>query len=129
MAGDLFLREIGNRIRTLTGTVDTPARLGGDEFVILLSEFTDPKGAEILARRLAEAGTTYRALVDELRFTEARKLLQAPKARITDAAAAVGFDDPSHFARMFHRIGGISPREFRKAPHHFPASDSMGSRA
>lgn len=54
-AGDLFLREIADRIRTLTRAVDTPARLGGDEFVILVSEFTDPKGAEILARRLAES--------------------------------------------------------------------------
>lgn len=51
--GDAFLREIADRIHTLTRIVDTPARLGGDEFVILLSEFDDPKGAEILARRLS----------------------------------------------------------------------------
>jgi diguanylate cyclase (GGDEF)-like protein len=52
--GDAFLKEIADRIRTLTRVVDTPARLGGDEFVILLSEFADLKGAEVLARRLSE---------------------------------------------------------------------------
>jgi diguanylate cyclase (GGDEF)-like protein len=52
--GDAFLKEVGHRIRTLTRIIDTPARLGGDEFVILLSEFADPKGAEIVARRLSE---------------------------------------------------------------------------
>jgi diguanylate cyclase (GGDEF)-like protein len=51
--GDAFLKEIADRIRTLTRIVDTPARLGGDEFVILLSEFEETKGAEILAHRLA----------------------------------------------------------------------------
>lgn len=51
--GDAFLKEMAHRIRALTRIVDTPARLGGDEFVILLSEFTDPKGPEILARRLS----------------------------------------------------------------------------
>lgn len=52
--GDALLREIGARIRELTRIIDTPARLGGDEFAILLSEFTDSKGAEVLARRLSE---------------------------------------------------------------------------
>ena len=68
-----------------------------------------------LARRLAESGLTYRKVVDELRFTEARKLLPNSRHSIIDVAAAVGFDDPSHFARMFRRIGGISPREFRRS--------------
>jgi len=34
---------------------------------------------------------------------------------MTDIGHAVGFDDPAHFARMFVRIAGLSPREYRKA--------------
>ena len=66
-----------------------------------------------LKRRLSASNTTYRALVDELRFNEARKLLDNTSERVIDVAGAVGFDDPSHFARMFRRVGGLSPREFR----------------
>ena len=66
-----------------------------------------------LARRLSASGTTYRAVVDELRFNESKKLLENTDAPVIDIAAAVGFDDPAHFTRMFRRVGGLSPREFR----------------
>jgi len=61
------------------------------------------------------SGTTYRAVIDELRFNEAKELLEHTSARVIDVAGAVGFDDPAHFARMFRRVGGLSPREFRNA--------------
>ncbi len=70
-----------------------------------------------LKRRLSASGTTYREVVDTLRFTEARELLESTGTRIIDVAAAVGFDDPAHFARMFRRVAGVTPREFRKARH------------
>jgi len=68
-----------------------------------------------LARRLAAHGVTYRTVVDELRFEVARDLLQNKSERIGDVASAVGFEDQTHFARMFRRIGGLSPRDFRKS--------------
>jgi diguanylate cyclase (GGDEF)-like protein len=52
--GDAFIRKLGRRIAAATRVVDTVARLGGDEFVILLSEFGDPKGGEVFARKLRE---------------------------------------------------------------------------
>ena len=67
-----------------------------------------------LKRRLSASGTTYRVVVDELRFKRAKELLEDTDARIIDVASAVGFDDPSHFANMFRRVSGLSPREFRK---------------
>ena len=71
-----------------------------------------------LERRLSEAGLTYRAVIDELRFDEAKKLLKQTDAQVIDVAAAVGFEDPANFTRMFRRIGGLSPREFRKTLEH-----------
>ena len=67
-----------------------------------------------LKRRLSASGTTYRAVVDELRFKKAKGLLENTSSRIIDVASAVGFNDPSHFANMFRRVGGLNPREFRK---------------
>ena len=36
--GDKLLKEIGQRLRNIVRTEDTPARLGGDEFVIIVNE-------------------------------------------------------------------------------------------
>ena len=68
-----------------------------------------------LARRLSARGLTYGTLLDEVRFTEAKRLLQEPGLRIEDVSISVGFDDQSNFTRMFRRVSGLSPREFRKA--------------
>ena len=67
-----------------------------------------------LKRRLSDAGTNYRAVVDQLRFNKAKELLEHTSEQIVNVAAAVGFDDPSHFTRMFRRVSGVSPREVRK---------------
>jgi len=68
-----------------------------------------------LARKLSECNVTYRNLVDEMRFDLAQGLLKDASGRISDSSRAVGCDDQAHFARMFRRIGGVSPREFRRA--------------
>lgn len=52
--GDAFICKLGRRIAAATRVVDTVARIGGDEFVVLLSEFEEPKGGEIYARKLRE---------------------------------------------------------------------------
>jgi len=70
-----------------------------------------------LARRLSGCGTSYRFLVDRVRFEVAKELMADTDLRITDVAIAVGFDDSSNFARMFRRIGGLSPKQYRRAIH------------
>jgi AraC-like DNA-binding protein len=78
-----------------------------------------------LARRLSQHGLTYGKLVDEVRYDVARMLLMDPDVRIGDVAATVGFEQQSNFTRMFHRISGQSPREFRKSVvySHYPSSE------
>ena len=78
----------------------------------LAASLTD-MSVRTLARRLSASGVTYRAVVDEVRFIEAKKLLENSSVRIIDVSGAVGFEDPTHFARMFRRVAGLSPREFR----------------
>jgi len=65
--------------------------------------------------RHSACGLTYGTLIDEVRFAEAKKLLKKPGTRIEDVAISVGFDDQSNFTRMFRRVDGLSPGEFRKA--------------
>jgi AraC-like DNA-binding protein len=68
-----------------------------------------------LERRLAEYGTTFGHLVDTIRFEIATQLLEQDNLPIADVAKTVGFCDQRNFARMFRRISGVSPREYRKA--------------
>jgi AraC-like DNA-binding protein len=68
-----------------------------------------------LTRRLAANGLTYGSLIDDLRFTQAKEGLQKTDMRIMDVAQSVGFNDHGTFTRMFRRVGGLSPREFRQA--------------
>ncbi|MGE3986914.1 helix-turn-helix domain-containing protein [Pseudorhodoplanes sp.] len=44
-----------------------------------------------------------------------RDLLVQPKRTIAEIAFAAGFRDISHFNRLFKRLNGTSPREFRRA--------------
>lgn len=66
-----------------------------------------------LARRLSALGTGYRAVVDDVRFTVARELVCQPEVKLSEVALLVGFNDQSHFSRMFRRIGGVTPGEMR----------------
>jgi AraC-like DNA-binding protein len=67
-----------------------------------------------LARKLSDSGVSYQTVVDRLRFRVAREHLLNPDMRIIDVASAVGFCDPANFTRMFRRIAGLSPRQFRR---------------
>lgn len=55
VAGDRFLTEIANRLRTTVRPGDVVARLGGDEFAVLLGEIVGPPDAEHLALRIQSA--------------------------------------------------------------------------
>lgn len=64
-----------------------------------------------LQRRLHDEGTTFRALVDDVRMAQARELL-AGGATAAAVAGTLGFSDPTAFRRAFKRATGETPRTF-----------------
>ena len=54
----------------------------------------------------------HRDLLDAVRYETAIELMQNPDNTVTDIAALPGDTDPSHFARAFRRLAGVSPREY-----------------
>ena len=70
-----------------------------------------------LTRRLSACGVTYRTLIDDLRFETAKEQLLKSDKRIGDIALSVGFNHQADFTRMFRRVGGLSPKEFRQSVH------------
>jgi AraC-like DNA-binding protein len=54
----------------------------------------------------------HRDLLEAVRYETAIGLMQNPDNTVTDAANLPGYTDPSHFARAFRRLAGVSPREY-----------------
>jgi diguanylate cyclase (GGDEF)-like protein len=54
-AGDAALREVANRIKSISRASDTFARLGGDEFAMILTEVHNRDGALQTASRVEQA--------------------------------------------------------------------------
>ena len=51
----------------------------------------------------------------QIRFEMASRLLKDTNTQIQEIAYKLGYNDASHFARVFRRIAGISPSEYRKS--------------
>ena len=61
------------------------------------------------------AGMPPHAYVRRRRIERAKQLLARGEATIAEVAFRCGFSDQSSFARTFHRVAGVTPREFRRA--------------
>lgn len=66
------------------------------------------------ARRLRERGTTFRALLDAVRFDAARGLLRGSDVSLEDIANRLGYADVTAFSRAFRRWSGESPAVWRR---------------
>lgn len=50
----------------------------------------------------------------QLKMAYAAERLQNPESLVKEIAYELGFDDPSHFTRLFTKIFGVSPQAFKK---------------
>lgn len=73
-----------------------------------------------LHRKLRDADTSYRELLDELRLERARTLLRDTPLTVHEVAELSGFDEHNSFTRWFRQLTGLAPTEFRQ--QHIPDS-------
>jgi AraC-like DNA-binding protein len=67
-----------------------------------------------LNRRLEAQGTTFRKVLDDVRFEVARHLLEHTRAPINEIAAALCYAEVSAFMHAFRRWTGTTPAQWRK---------------
>jgi AraC-like DNA-binding protein len=67
-----------------------------------------------LHRRLIDEGTSYRALLDDVRRTLALEHLRAGKLALAEIADALGYSDLSNFRRAFKRWEATPPSVLRR---------------
>jgi AraC family transcriptional regulator of arabinose operon len=71
-------------------------------------------GYSTLRRRFKEAtGYSPKEYVLRIRLSRAKALLTLTSQSVEDIAAAVGFDDPYYFSRLFRHKEGMAPTRFR----------------
>jgi AraC-like DNA-binding protein len=70
---------------------------------------------QTLFRKLKAEGTTFEALLDELRHRLALAYLGEAKLSVNETAYLLGFSDPAAFSRAFKRWTGRSPRSVRES--------------
>jgi len=101
-------REMARTVRTalarsLDGALDFDA--------VARSLGTSPR---TLHRRLADEGTSFRAIKDGIRRELALERLEKTRASVADIAAELGYSEPSAFFRAFRGWTGVSPSAHRK---------------
>ncbi|MNT29728.1 Urease operon transcriptional activator [compost metagenome] len=91
---------------------------------LINARLQDPPGLEELARQmncssrslrrhLAQQQTSYQQLLDELRFTRAKEMLQQGDIPIYRIAEELGFSETASLRHAFQRWSGQPPSHFR----------------
>ena len=60
-----------------------------------------------------ETGSTFVNILNEIRVEEAKKLLNDPRYKVYEIAEAVGFSDVPYFTRLFKKVTGVTPIDFK----------------
>jgi len=58
-------------------------------------------------------GQNFSEILNNVRIEKAKELLDNPALRIGEVAEEVGFIDIAHFSKVFKKIVGMSPNEYR----------------
>lgn len=87
---------------------------------VLARDSSVTRVAELLAmhrrtlnRRLQREGTTFRAVLEQVRFDAARELLRDEGREIEEIARMLGYTEASAFTRAFRRWSGTTPGRWR----------------
>ncbi len=67
-----------------------------------------------LQRQLTQCGSSYSRVLEEARFSLARRGLEDPDLKVIDVAMIAGYESPQHFSRAFRRFTGVTPSAYRQ---------------
>jgi len=59
-------------------------------------------------------GKKFSDYITDIRMDEAKRLLQDPENSIKDICYAIGYNDPNYFSKIFRKVIGKAPTEFRQ---------------
>jgi AraC-like DNA-binding protein len=105
------------------GPVRTSFRSRAENAIVPLLPHGEARAAQVanrmgvsgrtLARRLAEEGVTFTAVLDDLRLDLARRYLADRENTVSRVAWLLGYREPAAFSKAFRRWTGKAPRDAR----------------
>jgi AraC-like DNA-binding protein len=110
-------RELGSLLETSSLLASVRRQLGGrDRGYPSLTELARERhvSPRTMKRRLAEQGTSYQRLLDEIRRDRSLKLLEIESLTIEQIAEQLGYSDAANFNRAFRRWLDVSPSVWRE---------------
>ena len=78
-----------------------------------ISTLASPSWRERSTRIVPDSGVNFTEYVSRIRIENARNLLLNPNLRVSEIAYEVGFQSLTHFNRVFKKVLGQSPTDFR----------------
>lgn len=61
-----------------------------------------------------QTGENFIDYLTRVRITEAKRLLRDQKMSVKEVCYEVGYNDPNYFSKIFKKVTGVSPSEFRE---------------
>lgn len=107
------LRAEGRLLKTLALMRENPGRSWTLDDLAGTASMSVPHFTELCHR---QTGMPPLALLIRLRLQRAMDLLQRGNHNVAETAAAVGYDDPFYFSRLFRKHMGIPPSACRQGP-------------
>ncbi len=68
-----------------------------------------------------ETGQTFTNYLNSVRIEKSKELLSHYSLKLSDIALSVGFEDQSYFTKVFKKITGLSPLQYRKKHYNIKA--------
>jgi AraC family transcriptional regulator len=99
------------RLRTIKELVQ--AKIEDELTLYEMAQSVELSAAHFARMFHKSTGETPHQYVLRLRIERAKEMLRVSEARVLDVAVACGFKTQQHFARVFRRICGASPTEYR----------------
>jgi AraC-like DNA-binding protein len=92
------------------------SRLSGPPSLSELAGAAKLSPAQLTSRFRRRTGYPPLAYYTRLRMLRACALLEDSGLKVSEVAERMGYDDPLHFSRVFRRVLGVSPIQYRSEP-------------
>ena len=79
-----------------------------------VAELSDIPERTLKRRFKIATGSSLIEYLQNLRVEEAKRLLEAAELPVDEISFAVGYEDPSFFRRLFKRLTGLTPSQYRR---------------
>ena len=82
--------------------------------LVKVAQYVDLNEKYFTNRFTKETGDTFSNYLTQIRLEKSKELLRTTNFKIYEIAAMVGYNSAEHYTRMFKKVVGLSPAQYRK---------------